>query len=310
MHTDDTPTGQPPRTRPVPVPVALLLVCLLSPVSCLLLTGCRPNKRYDLIEAELRTRDRELAETRAALEQSRILNRAFEQQLGHAQPPGRAPHAIHPTAAGGGLYVRDIQLARGTGGVDDDSTPGDEALMVVIVPRDEDGSAVKVPGRAQVAAWEILPSGLKNPIGNWDVPAEKLRPTWRSGLFSTGYFVPLPWQTFPTTERVRVAVRLTTTDGRSFEADRDVTVRPMVHPVPPGSVLPYPTAPPVPAPPPTPYPSTPVVPSPQPGGREPLLPSTPPPGVPPVLPPGTEELPPPAGLQPERGARLLPPVRE
>jgi hypothetical protein len=197
--------------------------------------------------------------------------------------------------------------------VDDDSTPGDEALMVVIVPRDEDASAVKVPARAQVAAWEILPSGLKNPIGNWDVPAEKLRPTWRSGLFSTGYFVQLPWQTFPTTDRLRVAVRLTTTDGRAFEADRDVTVRPVVppvRPVPRGDVLPYPAAPPVPAPPPTPYPSTPVVP-PQPpaGGREPLLPGSPPPGVPPVLPPGVEELPPPSGL-PERGARLLPPVKQ
>ena len=67
-----------------------------------------------------------------------------------------------------------------------------------------DGSAVKVPGRLQVAASEVTPQGLKNPIGNWDVPPERLRPTWRNGVFTTGYFVTLPWQTFPTTERDRL----------------------------------------------------------------------------------------------------------
>ena len=143
-----------------------------------------------------------------------------------------------------------------------------------------------MPGRLQVAASEVTPQGLKNPIGNWDVPPERLRPTWRNGVFTTGYFVTLPWQTFPTTERVRVVARLTTTDGRAFEADRDVSVRPMRPPVPRGN----------------PYPTTPVVPG-GPPGREPLLPDRPPPGVP----PGVEELPPPMRTS-ERGARLLPPV--
>src|SRR5207248_5125035 len=114
-------------------------------------------------------------------------------------------------------------------------------------------------------------------------------------LFSSGYHVVLPWQTFPTTDRARVAVRLTTTDGRAFEADRDVTVHPVVRAVPRVN----------------PFPATPVYPQPAPGippvlpppGREPLLPGNPPPGVPPALPPGVEELPPPAGA-PDRGARL------
>jgi hypothetical protein len=268
--------------------------------------GCQPNKRYDLIEAELRTRNRELLETRAALEQSRNLNRAYEQQPQLSAQS--VPAAALPT---GGVFVKDVQLARGTGGIDEDGAPGDEALMVVVVPRDDDGSAVKVPGRLQVAASEITPQGLKNPIGSWDVPPERLRPTWRSGVLSTGYFVTLPWQTFPTTERVRVAVRLTTIDGRVFEADRDVTVHPVVQAVPRGNV--YPTSPVGPSP--APHPDT-VLPPPEglappvgPRGREPLMPGNPPPGVPSTLPPGVEELPPPMRTS-ERGARLLPPVKQ
>lgn len=248
---------------------------LLPAALCLLPAGCKPNKRYDLIEAELRTRDRELAETRLALEQSRTLNRAYEQSRGPQVPGGPVPV---PAATPTGCPIRSITLGRGTGGVDDDGTPGDESLMVVIVPADEDKSAVKVPAAATVAAWQVDPSGIKTPIGTWEVPADRLRPTWRSGLLATGYFVPLPWQTFPTSDHVRVAVRLTTTDGRAFEADRDVTVRPVV-----GG---------------------------PPGPRQPLLPDGPPRGVPDSLPPGTEELPPPTGMPTGRGARLLPPVRQ
>ena len=95
-------------------------------------------------------------------------------------------------------------------------------------------------------AAEISPEGLKTPIGKWEVSPEQLRRTWRSGTFSSGYFVPLQWDRLPGTNRVRVSVRLVTLDGREFEADKDVTVRPLpgagagqgVVPIPPPSDLP------------------------------------------------------------------------
>jgi hypothetical protein len=235
--------------------------------------GCKSDKRYDGIEAELRTRNRELAEAQKALARATELNRAYEQSR------GTLPGAI-PVSQGSpiGCAIREIVLARGTGGVDDDAIPGDEYLMVVIVPTDEDRSAVKAPGRASIAAWEYPPDGLKKLIGTWEVSPEKLRATWKSGLLATGYFVPLQWQNYPTVERLRVAVRLTTPDGRVYEADRDISVRPMASSLPP--TLPYPVSPGVP------YPATPAAP------RQPLTPGVPPPGVPPVL-PGYEELPPP-----------------
>lgn len=278
---------------------AALRLCLLAAVSVacpLLLTACRSNKKYDLLEAELRTRERELAETRAALDQARVINRLTEQ----SRPRELPGSPVSDRGPGGvGCPIRQIALGRGTGGVDDDGFPGDEALMVVIVPTDEDRSAVKVPARASIAAWEITPQGLKNPIGAWEISMEQLRPTWRSGLLATGYFVPLSWQTAPSSERVRVAVRLTTADGQVYEADRDISVRPVVRSGPtPAAPYPAPAAP---------YPAPPAPPK---GPREPLLPGVPPPGVPSVVPPGVEELPPPAGVPPERGARLLPPLKE
>jgi hypothetical protein len=250
-----------------------LPVILLIP---LLPAACKPNKRYDLIEAELRTRERELADTRAQLEQAKNLNRAYIQQPPHATPVSASAPVYIP--------VKEIALGRGTGGVDEDGISGDEGLMVVVAPKDEDGAAVKVPARVEIAAWVITPAGLKQPIGTWALPPEKVRPTWRSGFISTGYFVAVPWQTYPNEEKVRVAVRLTTLDGRSFEADKDITVKvcqtqrvgPPALPTLPGYEAPT-----------------------SPGPREPLFPDH--------LPPGVEELPPP--MPEARGTKLLPPEK-
>src|SRR5262245_7141843 len=89
-----------------------LFVCTLLTAHCTLFVGCKSTKRYELIEAELRTRERELADARAQLEQSRNLLRAYE----------ASQHRGAPAPAGGGVFlpVKEIQIARGTGGVDDD----------------------------------------------------------------------------------------------------------------------------------------------------------------------------------------------
>lgn len=293
MPSRDCNTRTTWRSRPAAVSRAL--ACSLLVAACVVSTGCRSNKKYDLIEAELRTRERELAETRAALDQARAMN----QMLGQGGCPAPAAGAPAVTTGAAGYGIQHIDLARGTGGVDDDAIPGDESLMVVIVPSDRDKSAVKIPAQASIAAFEINQQGLKTPIGSWEISPEQLRRTWRSGLLATGYFVPLAWQRYPCTERVRIAVRLVTASGQAFEADRDVTVRPgpQVHlPAAPAPVPGYPVRP------------SPAAPAPVPGPREPLLPGAPPPGVPPVLPPGVEELPPPSGLNTGRGAKLLAPV--
>jgi hypothetical protein len=181
-----------------------------------LLGGCRTNPRYDLLEAELRTRERELAEARSDLRSSRDLNRAY-QQTPRGIVNGETGMPFQP--------LKEVILGSGTGGADNDSQPGDESLQVVLVPRDEDNSAVKVPANVVVLAYEVARNGTKTPIGRWDVCADQLRKTWRGGLFATGYYLLLQWDQVPAYEKVRIAVRVQTLDGRVFEADKDVTVR-------------------------------------------------------------------------------------
>jgi hypothetical protein len=182
--------------------------------------GCRNN---DLVEAELRTRENDVRALRADLAQAELHNEALMRELSairHGAPPAFTPELASQT-----YTLKQISLGRGTGGYDDDNCPGDEALQVVVEPKDCDDHTIKAPGTLHVDALEISQEGLKMPLCSWDVPPPHLRRLWRSGLLSTGYFVVLPWKNWPSSEKIRVVAHFTLADGRVFEAEKDVTIR-------------------------------------------------------------------------------------
>ncbi|MFO0809250.1 MAG: hypothetical protein U0746_11535 [Gemmataceae bacterium] len=206
--------------------------------------GCT-NNRAELVEAELRTRDRQLRELRMELMRSETMNQALENTV-------REQRSVQPVMRPGGplALVKDVQLGRGTGGLDDDKSPGDEALQVVLVPRDCDETAIKAPGSLRVAAFEITPEGLKVPLSSWDVSAAQVRKSWRNGFLATGYFVTLGWQTVPRTEKLRIVAQFFPLEGGVFEAEKDVTVHIPPHltgpTVPPSATSPTPATAPAP----------------------------------------------------------------
>jgi hypothetical protein len=194
-------------------PLALSLFLLAS-------TGCRSTS--DLVEAELRTRENDLRILQADVTRLQCQNEALVRELQGMHQESSAK--ITPELASQTYTLKQISLGRGTGGLDEDNCPGDEALMVVLEPRDCDGHTIKAPGQLHVEASEISPEGLKTLLSTWDVPPDQLRRAWRSGFLSTGYFVVLPWKTWPGSTKLRVVARFTLADGRMFEADKDVTV--------------------------------------------------------------------------------------
>ena len=194
----------------------------LLPLACVvfLAGGCRQNR--DLLEAELRSKDRDLHSLRDELSRSEAVNESLRREVSAFSG---APLHGGPGALGQSFNVTTVTLGRQTGGYDADGGPGDEALQVLLEPKDADGHTIKAPGTAEVQAFEITREGLKVPLSSWTVSADQLRRSWRSGLLSTGYSLILPWQVWPTTEKLRVVVHFRLDDGRLFEADKDVTVR-------------------------------------------------------------------------------------
>jgi hypothetical protein len=197
-------------------PVALLLAWGL------VAAGCQHTKR-DVVESELRHREGDVHELKAEVSRLHACNDGLERELQAVRQTSAAK--ITPELASQTYTLKTIVLGRQTGGYDNNTIPGDEALQVVLEPRDPDDQAIKAPGTVDVQALEITPEGLKRPLSSWHVPPDQLRPTWRSGLFTTGYFLVLPWKNWPSSEHLRVVAQFTLADGRVFEADRDVVIR-------------------------------------------------------------------------------------
>jgi hypothetical protein len=175
------------------------------------------------VEAELRTRDRELRELRDELHYMQACNDGLHREMRALKR--LSPSNAVPEESTLIFSLKSVSLGRQTGGYDDDNCSGDEALQVVLEPHDVDNHLIKVPGTLEVWALEISPEGQKKPLCSWCVSPEQLRRTWRNGILSTGYFVVLPWRAWPGSEKLRVMIRFNLADSRSFEADKDVTVR-------------------------------------------------------------------------------------
>jgi hypothetical protein len=184
----------------------------------LLQAGCRSR---DLVENELRARDTQYREALEELSRSQTRSRELERELASLREGG----ALTPEQAAQISGLRRIVLGRLTGGYDNDGLPGDEALQVVIEPRDISDQSVQALGQAEVTALEVNLQGVKTPISSWTIGPAQLQHSWKQGLLSTGYHLILPWKVFPKSETVRVVVRFTTLDGRVYEADKDVRVR-------------------------------------------------------------------------------------
>jgi hypothetical protein len=182
--------------------------------------GCHSGNS-DLVESQLRARETDVHLLRAELDRAHTVNQGLQQELAALQ-------AGWPAAAAPGVMaypVRTLTLGRQTGGYDADDCPGDEALQVVVEPRDADDQVVKAPGSLVVQALEVAPEGVKRPLSSWELSEDDVRRSWRDTLLSRGYTLILPWKIWPSTEKVRVVAQFRAPDGRLFEADKDVTVR-------------------------------------------------------------------------------------
>jgi hypothetical protein len=196
-----------------------------------LVPACR-NTNQQLLESELRTREFQVREMKDELTKHAHVNQALLYEIGAL----RQGIPISPEGAAQTYGLRRIALGRMTGGYRKEGMPVDEGLEVYVEPRDADDHIIKIGGTLSVQALEITSEGVKVPFAAWEIGPDRLRFAWKQGLLTTGYVMVLPWQAPPASENVRVIARLTLSDGRVFEADRDVRVRivrPPHHALPP-----------------------------------------------------------------------------
>lgn len=178
-------------------------------------------KSTEPLETELRTREVQHEQLVNELNRIRHENCAMQQELLAL----RQLQAPPPEIAGPSCGLRRVTIGRLSGGRDLDQVAGDDALYLTVEPRDGMDHIVKVPGSLHVTALEVNCQGIKTPLCTWNFPPDKLASCWQQTIFTTGYTLTLPWLNCPANEDVRIVARFVVTDGRVFEADKDIRVQ-------------------------------------------------------------------------------------
>lgn len=201
-----------------------ILTRCLPLVPALLLPSCRSGGK-DKLESTIRQRDQRIIQLQEDIDKLAGYNLALqtEVRIMRGQP---LPSSCDPFTP---LYpVRSVVVGRSTTPIDDDRLPGDEGVQVVLEPRDADGKLQRAPACASVTIVEVDGQGLKSPIGTWDYSAEQMRASWKQGLLTSGFVLNCLWQAPPKSDRVKILASFTMEDGRRFEAEKELAIKPPV----------------------------------------------------------------------------------
>lgn len=201
-----------------------LMICLsLAPTGCYSLTAKR--EQQDIVESDLRSQERHIQELKAEVERRDGTIHGLDLEVERLQQSaaGIKPTGEPPVPG----VVKEIVLGTLTGGYRaNPKSTYDDALQFLISPRDADGHAIKAPGSLHIELFEVLPSGMKNPLSAWDITQRELRRSWDQPLFGgPAYRILIPFKALPANEKMRVVIRFTTLDGKPYEAEKEFTIR-------------------------------------------------------------------------------------
>ena len=180
------------------------------------------------LEHELRQKESQIARLSQDAQTSRynleVCRRENDALRGQLEQPGRQP--LLPEQAAAMFSLKEISLAaRLTAGINTDNLPGDDALQVLLEPRDGHNDLIKSPGSTVFELYDLAEPEPQRRIGYWEFSLQDTAGRWQSTWLTQGYRFELPWQAgYPRHSDLTLHARLTTPDGRQFTATRQVRV--------------------------------------------------------------------------------------
>lgn len=191
------------------------------------LVGCLSRGNVDLLESRLRQQQAILMESQREAEKTRgellLAQReadSLRKQL--AQSQGSSPPPEFTAAVHRATNVKIHSML--TSALNKDDAPGDDAIVVQFAPYDDDGEIVKLPGEVVVTAIDPAADSSLREVGTWRFTAEQCRESWTRGFLAAGYQFTLPLSRPPAHEELVLNLRLSTADGRTFEANQLIRV--------------------------------------------------------------------------------------
>lgn len=111
-----------------------------------------------------------------------------------------------------------------TGGLDQDEQPGDDGIVVVFQPRNDDDEFVPSAGRVSVV---LLDPETRQRVARWEISKEETEMALQKARAARGIELSMPWNdTPPAKSRLHLFVRYWLADGQAIQADREITITP------------------------------------------------------------------------------------
>lgn len=183
----------------------------------------------ELLEAEIRQHQDALrrSEARASSLESQLSVARNETELLRTQLARVDGQAPLPEQTGAIARLAGVKInTLLSGGKDRDGQPGDDVLVALVAPHDQQGDLVKIAGEVEIEAFDMTLPGDDKRVGRWTYTPEEAAKVWHSGFVGAGLQFELPWQALPAGQELIVHARLRTTDGRQFDTSTPLKVTP------------------------------------------------------------------------------------
>jgi len=93
-----------------------------------------------------------------------------------------------------------------------------------LAPVDDDGEVVKLPGKIELTLIDPALPEVHRQVGYWSFTSDECRSHWTRGFTGAGYQFTMPLASPPEHDSLVLHAKLTTSDGRSFDANQIVRV--------------------------------------------------------------------------------------
>jgi hypothetical protein len=129
----------------------------------------------------------------------------------------------------GALDRQPIELKinkRMTGGLDRDRRNGDEGILVLVEPRDDQGKLSRVPGAVSVVLMDPSQTGDASRVARWDFQAHEFDKHFKKSPFGTGLEYELNWpKDAPASRDLMLFVRYISPEGTKLTSDTPLAIR-------------------------------------------------------------------------------------
>jgi hypothetical protein len=143
--------------------------------------------------------------------------------------PGNEQPVTPGAGAMGALDRQPVELKinkRMTGGLDRDRAGGDEGILVLVEPRDDQGKLTRVPGAVSVVLMDPSQTGEASRVARWDFQAHEFEKHFKKSPFGTGLEYELKWpKEAPTARDLMLFVRYISPEGTKLTSDTPLAIR-------------------------------------------------------------------------------------